>query len=54
MNEYKEKLIALLEGLECREIDDLIEKPPEYIKEFGFSMKFLIKMLIKRAMNDEN
>jgi len=23
MNEYKEKLIALLEGLECREIDDL-------------------------------
>jgi len=48
MNEYKEKLIALLEGLECREIDDLIAKSPEFLKKFGFAMTVIIKISMKK------
>ena len=32
---YKEKLIALLEGLECQNIKELIEKSPEHLKIVG-------------------
>lgn len=48
MNDYKEKLIALLEGLECKEIDELIERTPDFLKEFGFAMTSLIKMAMEK------
>lgn len=32
---YKSKLLALLEGLECQNTEDLLEKPPEYLKKIG-------------------
>jgi hypothetical protein len=32
---YKEKLIALLESLECQNIESLIEDPIDHIKEIG-------------------
>ena len=35
---YKEKLIALLEGLECQNVDKLIEKSPEHLKAIGIEI----------------
>ena len=35
---YKEKLIAILEGLECQEIPDLIEKSPEFLRKIAFEV----------------
>lgn len=32
---YKEKLIALLKGLECQHIDTLIEESPVYLETIG-------------------
>jgi len=32
---YKEKLIALLNGLKCRNIDALAEKSPELLEKIG-------------------
>ena len=33
--QYKEKLISLLQGLECEHIDDFIEKPSQMFEFFG-------------------
>ena len=35
---YKQKLIALLEGLECQQINKLIEKSPEHLKAIGIKI----------------
>ena len=32
---YKEKLILLLKALEVKEIEELIEQPPEYLAKIG-------------------
>jgi len=35
---YKEKLIVLLEGLECQNIEALIEKSPEHLRTIGIEI----------------
>ena len=40
---YKAHLIALCEGLEINEIDDLMTKPPEYFRELGQMMADIFK-----------
>jgi hypothetical protein len=35
MYQYQAKLIALLEGLECENIPDLLTKDPEYFRAIG-------------------
>lgn len=34
----KERLIGILEGLECQNIDDLIEKSPEHLRRVGMEI----------------
>ena len=40
---YKEKLIALLEGLECQNISELIEKSPEHLGFIGCALARVFK-----------
>jgi len=37
-NQYQKKLIALLEGLECQNINELMEKSPEHLKRIGMEI----------------
>lgn len=47
INTTKEKLIALLKGLECQDIDELIEKSPEYFKRIGMEISQALKMCVE-------
>lgn len=40
---YKAHLVALCEGLEIKEIDDLLTKEPEYFRELGVMMANIFK-----------
>lgn len=51
---YKERLIAILDGLECREIETLIEEPPELLKEVGQEMTRRFVALKRRHYNVVN
>jgi hypothetical protein len=46
---YKEKLIALAESLEIREVYDFIELPIEDIKQVGEEMTKSTKLLVEAA-----
>jgi len=55
---HKEKLVVLLEGLDCQNIDELIEKLPEHLKAIGITIAKYTKIgaesdivLIKKALN---
>jgi len=41
---YKERITALLEGLECQSIDELIEKSPEHLKIVGTAISKYAKI----------
>ena len=42
--DYKAKLRAFCEGLECRNIDELLENSPESFKKFGEVMAKTMKL----------
>ena len=48
-NDYKEKLIAFLEGMEIQKIPELIEKDHEFIRRVGAEIAGLVKILINRG-----
>jgi hypothetical protein len=43
--EYKDKLVAFMEGLEIPDIDEAIEESPEYLKALGELMAERTKQL---------
>jgi len=45
--QWKEKLVALLEGLEVQHIDRLLKQDVNFFREFGCNMAIKIKNLIK-------
>ena len=45
---YKKRLIALLEGLECQHIDELIEESSEHLNVIGTEITKYMKLAIIR------
>jgi len=45
--QWKEKLVALLEGLEVQNVSLLLNKDPKFFREFGEIMANKMKNLIK-------
>jgi len=48
---YKERLIALLEGLECQNIDELTEKSSEHLKVVGIEITKYAKIGAKNDIS---